>query len=949
MKKFLIWILALMFLTSGGLMASNDDTAESKIFPYKYHMKDLENGLRVIIIPTDYPNIVALQIPVQTGSRNEIEPGKSGFAHFFEHMMFRGTEKYSADEYGEILKNAGADQNAYTTDDRTVYHITFSKDDLETVLKLEADRFQNLKYSVEDFKTESKAVLGEYNKNSANPVSKLIEVQRNAAFQKHTYKHTTMGFLKDIEDMPNQFDYSLKFFDRYYRPEKVVIILSGDVKPEETFKLVEKYWGDWKRGSYSVEVPTEPKPSGPVYEHVEWKSPTLPWISVAFHGPAFSETKNDMTTMDIIQFTTFSQSSAIYQKLVVKEQKVDQFFPYFPDRQDPYLLTVAARVKNIADIWYVRDEILKTFASLRSETISSKRLADSKSNLKYSFANSMDNSETIAAAIVGYVANTRDPETINKVYRLYDSITVEDVKTKANEYFTDNGLVVVSLSHDPLPEVASTTGSIDEIVQADMQTAPKITTLLKRGDSPIINFRIVFNAGPADDPKGKEGLAKLTANMITNAGSKSMKYEEIQKALYPMAAGIGNQVDKEMTVFQATTHKDNLNAFYEIVSQQLLNPGWDADDFKRVKTNLINAIKVNLRENNDEELGKEVLYEMIYKNHPYGHLNSGHVAALEKLTLDDVKEFYAKNYTRANLVLGMAGNFPDEFLAKISKDLSQLPEGSTNGTATELQVPEKINGFEAEIIQKETRSTAVSFGFPIEVTRSHPDFPALWLVRSYFGEHRSSNSHLYQQIREIRGMNYGDYAYIEYFPRGMFQSHPDANLGRKQQIFQVWIRPLETVQNAHFATRVAMYELNKLITEGMTEEDFEATRNFLLKFVNILTKTQDRQLGYSLDSRYYGIDEFTKFIDAELKKLTVKDVNRVIKKHLQDKNIKFAFITKDAEDLKNRLINNTTSPMTYQAEKSAELLEEDKIIQDYQLDFKADKVKIRLVEEVFVN
>ncbi|MCH8981885.1 insulinase family protein, partial [candidate division KSB1 bacterium] len=326
-----------------------------------------------------------------------------------------------------------------------------------------------------------------------------------------------------------------------------------------------------------------------------------------------------------------------------------------------------------------------------------------------------------------------------------------------------------------------------------------------------------------------------------------------------------------------------------------------------------------------------------------------HVAELEKLTLDDVKEFYAKNYTRTNLVLGMAGNFPDDFLAKISKDLGQLPEGSTNGTTAELELPEKINGFEAEIIQKETRSTAVSFGFPIEVTRSHPDFPALWLVRSYFGEHRSSNSHLYQRIREIRGMNYGDYAYIEYFPRGMFLTHPDANLGRQQQIFQVWIRPLETVQNAHFATRVAMYELNKLITEGMTEEDFEATRNYLLKFVNILTKTQDRQLGYSLDSKYYGIDEFTKFIASELKKLTVKDINRVIKKHLQDKNIKFVFITKDAEDLKNRLINNTTSPMTYQAEKPAELLEEDKIIQDYKLDFQADKVKIRPVAEVFVN
>ncbi|RMF64240.1 MAG: insulinase family protein, partial [Calditrichaeota bacterium] len=480
MKQVALSVVALILFIAGGVMAANDDTGGTKIFPYKYVMKDLPNGLRVIVVPTDYPNIVSLQIPVQTGSRNEVEPGKSGFAHFFEHMMFRGTERFPSEKYTEILKNAGADQNAYTSDDLTNYHITFSKDDLETVLMLEADRFQNLKYSKEDFKTEAKAVLGEYNKNSANPLNKLFEVQRDAAFTKHTYKHTTMGFLKDIEDMPNQYDYSLKFFRRYYRPENAVIIVAGDVNPDQVFKLVEKYWGSWKPGHYRAEIPQEPPAKGPVYRHVEWKSPTLPWITVAFHGPAFSESKNDMATMDVLSQIAFSSSSPLYQKLVVKEQKVDQLWPYFPDRKDPYLLTVAARVKNIKDIWYVRDEILKTFAQLRTDPVSGKRLADIKSNLKYSFANSLDNSEAIASALVGYVARTRDPETINRVYRLYDTITTDDILAKANEYFTDQNMVVVSLASEPLPEVASKTGSIDEIVRKAQQAAPKIATVLKK-------------------------------------------------------------------------------------------------------------------------------------------------------------------------------------------------------------------------------------------------------------------------------------------------------------------------------------------------------------------------------------------------------------------------------------------------------------------------------------
>src|SRR5450755_1786301 len=215
----------------------------SDVLPLRPVEKTLPNGLRVIVVSTGFPNIVSLQIPVQTGSRNEVEPGKSGFAHFFEHMMFRGTKAYPADRYQGILTQVGARQNAYTTDDYTNYYTTFSKEDLELMLKVEADRFQHLDYSVEGFKTESRAILGEYNKNSANPFSKMEEVQRDSAFTTHTYKHTTMGFIKDVEDMPNQFDYSKTFFRRWYRPVYTTVIVAGDVNPPDVIRLVENYWG----------------------------------------------------------------------------------------------------------------------------------------------------------------------------------------------------------------------------------------------------------------------------------------------------------------------------------------------------------------------------------------------------------------------------------------------------------------------------------------------------------------------------------------------------------------------------------------------------------------------------------------------------------------------------------------------------------------------------------
>ena len=415
------------------------------------------------------------------------------------------------------------------------------------------------------------------------------------------------------------------------------------------------------------------------------------------------------------------------------------------------------------------------------------------------------------------------------------------------------------------------------------KASSSMASVLLPNSSPLVSFRLLFNVGSAADPRGKEGLAALTASMIADGGSRSMSYEQISKAMYPMASGFGSQVDKEMTVFAGTTHVDDLSKYYQIICGMLLDPGFREDDFTRLRADAINFLKESLRGNNDEELGKEALYVEIYSGHKYGHENVGTVEALEKLTIDDVRSFYHANYTRANFVLGLAGGYPKGFEEKVQGEVAaRLPEGAQSKLA--LTQPAKINGLEMEVIQKDTPATAISFGFPISVTRSDPDWPALLLVQSFMGQHRSSNSYLYKRLREIRGLNYGDYAYIEYFPRGMFQFQPDPNLCRLQQIFQVWIRPVEP-KNGLFALRAGLYELNKLVKDGMSQENFEATRRFLTKNVNSLTKTQDAQLGYAIDSKYYGISTFTDYVRDQLAKLKLEDVNRAVRKHLQAENV----------------------------------------------------------------
>src|SRR5579871_497319 len=364
------------------------------------------------------------------------------------------------------------------------------------------------------------------------------------------------------------------------------------------------------------------------------------------------------------------------------------------------------------------------------------------------------------------------------------------------------------------------------------------------GKSPLVTFRIVFTAGSADDPPDKPGATYLTAMMLAHGGTKDLTYRQVLDQLFPMAASVNVQVDKEMVTFSGSTHVDNLEQYYGLLRAMLLNPGWRPEDFQRVKDDAINFLRVNLRGNNDEELAKEVLDEEIYQGTPYGHYYAGTVSSLEKMTLDDVQQFYRSQYSQSNLFLGIAGGYSPAFLERVKKDFRTLPEGG--GFRPREKPPAPIQHTRAVIVEKNTRSVAMSIGFPTLGTRANPDYPALLLASSYLGQHRSTNGLLYDRMREKRGLNYGDYAYIEYFPRGMFQFEPSPNLARHYQTFQIWIRPVEP-PTAKFALRLALYELNKLYEEGIPEDGFERTREFLTKYVNVLMRTKSAELGYAID------------------------------------------------------------------------------------------------------
>jgi zinc protease len=934
---------------NNGAMQSSSSNA-NKVFSQKYLFKELPNGLRVLVVKTDYPDLVSVQIPVSVGARDENEVGKTGFAHFFEHMMFKGSDKFPQDVYADLFKNAGVDNGAYTTNDYTNYHLDFSKDNLDKVLEIQADHFQNLKYTDAQFKTEALTVKGEYLKNNASPTRKLLAAVRKEAFDTHTYEHTTMGFFEDVEAMPNQIAYGQKFFKQFYKPEYVSLVIVGDVDPKATMAMVEKHWGGWQKGDFVSEIAPEPKQEAAKYVHEKFDGLPGHWLLVSYKGSDWQPKKKDRAALDLISELYFSNNSALYQELVVDKQLASQMFNYNPETKDAGLRHVFIKVNDEKDLATVRDAVNNTYAQARTELVSTEKLDNLKSNLKYSFVNRLDSSESIASTLARYMHFDRDPETINHLYNSFDNISAEDIKLIANQYFIDENRTTVTLSAldniVDFEQEVDLNGAVAKIEMKKTQpSAMQFSLLDKTNDSPLIDVNFLFYTGAAADPIGKKGLAALTARMLTQGGSATRSYKEIKEGLYPLAGRFSSQLDKEMMSFTGRIHKDNATQWYELISDQLLNPGWREDDFKRLKKELIDGIKSGLKSSNDEELGKEVLYSELYQGHVYENFNSGDLSDLAAITIEDVKAFYSTQLTQAKLNVGITGAMPSDLKAQLMTDLTALPVGDEKRLTIE-KAP-VLKGHHATIVEKNAQSTAVSFGFPIDTIRSDKDWAALWLVRSYFGEHRSSNSYLYQQIRQARGMNYGDYSYIEYFPRGMYQTKPDANLGRSSQIFQVWLRPLRSNNDAHFATRAALYELDKLIENGMSENDFQATRNYLTNYAPQLVASQDQQLGYALDSEFYKTEEFVQYVRDQFAKLSLDDINRVIKENLQTENIHYVFISGDGKDMEKRLLSEQVSPLKYNSDKPAELLATDKIIESYKLVLPKKNVEVIAVDKVF--
>ena len=451
---------AAVALPVGADEPAGEDAAEAHpVFGRAPQVSRLRNGLTVVSVPWNTPGIVAYYTLVRVGSRDEVERGHSGFAHLFEHMMFRGTERFPADVYEETIQSFGADNNAYTTRDFTLYTVTAPSSVLEELVDVEADRFQRLQYDEAAFRTETGAVQGEYAKNASNPFLPMWEAVSELAFERHTYGHTTMGYLRDICAMPGMFDYSRRFFRRYYTPDNTTLIVVGDVEHDELLRLARAKYGRWRGRRDRPRIPAEPALEGPKHRHIPWDGASPPRFFVAWRSPAFDgghargprreAALKETAALEIVKGLAFAESAPLYQRLVVRDQTLLQLGAWENDfHRDPSLFMVTGVLKPAegapafeATVQAIQEELGRIAAGEAADRIDAVR-----SHLRYRLLTGLETPDDVADLLGGFIAAGGSVDALDEYLAALASVTPDEVAAAARRVLTPERRVLVTLA-----------------------------------------------------------------------------------------------------------------------------------------------------------------------------------------------------------------------------------------------------------------------------------------------------------------------------------------------------------------------------------------------------------------------------------------------------------------------------------------------------------------------
>jgi zinc protease len=437
------------------LLASS---AHAQFFPYPVQKRTLANGLDVVVIETpEFKDVLSFNTMILAGSGRENEKGRTGLAHLFEHIIFRHAHD-TPEAYDPQIEKMGAFNNAFTSYDITYYFpLTFTSN-LDKLAELEGARFRGLRYSERVFRTEAGAVFGEYRRIASDPGLKIAEVIGDLMYgTAHGYGHDTIGYLPDIQDMPNAFKSAQKFYDDYYRPNNAVIVVAGDVKADEVFRVVEQNFAQWK-AKKTPEQP-DPKPiAGPKTQHETWPADIPPRVVVTYMVPPYVPGSAEGAAMDVMAELMGGETSPTYKKLRYEEQVATQMGVDNSSSRGVDARPLSTFVTVAKDKYDVQGKALldrvdrdvsqgfEALASFSTQPDAAKRLESIKSQLRYDILAGLNSPANIAQTYGEFYRFSRDPQVLEKVATALAALQPSDIEAFAKKYFTPKNRVTVTLA-----------------------------------------------------------------------------------------------------------------------------------------------------------------------------------------------------------------------------------------------------------------------------------------------------------------------------------------------------------------------------------------------------------------------------------------------------------------------------------------------------------------------
>ena len=405
----------------------------------------LDNGLTILTCEDHTVQTVSYQTFVNVGSRDEVKPGKTGLAHLFEHMMFRGTEKYP--DYDQALGNYGPETNAWTGNDCTDYFVDVKADYLEKVIEVEADRIRNLRFNNETFRTELGPVKEERRRFQVDdPDGFLGERFYELAYKKHTYHHPVIGWEEDLEKNI-QVEDGLEFKKTFYSPGYCIISVAGNFDTGEVIEWIKKYYADWKaQPSPDIQIPEEPPQREERVREFVWKDSQIsPKLLIGYHGPDISVETNDFAALKIISKVLFLRSGRLTKKLYQDLQLVDRIWGNMEEQKDPGLFVISANLKKEKSLDQVKSVVFDEVEKLREEPVTANELQKAKNSLKADLLYRLNRPHAVAGTIGFLETVGGDYHLIFKLQEKYKQITAKDVQEVAYRVLSPTNRTVVTL------------------------------------------------------------------------------------------------------------------------------------------------------------------------------------------------------------------------------------------------------------------------------------------------------------------------------------------------------------------------------------------------------------------------------------------------------------------------------------------------------------------------